>query len=63
MNKGNSSVLPSKAKPSMNISKLETAKVRSRNKCRSMMGSLFLHSQMTTKIREAAAIAERITMK
>ncbi len=55
MNSGSSSVLPSRAKPSMNISRLEMPKVRSRNKCRSMMGSLCRHSQKTTKINEAAA--------
>ena len=37
----------------MNINKFEMPNVRSRNKCRSMMGSLCLHSHMTTKIKEA----------
>ena len=54
MNSGSSSVLPSRAKPSMNINRFETAKVRSRNRCRSMMGSLCLHSQKITKISAAA---------
>ena len=33
MNRGNKSVLPSRAKPSMNIRKFDVAKDRLRNKC------------------------------
>jgi hypothetical protein len=63
MNRGNSSVLPRSAKPSMNMSRFDMPKVRFRNRCKSTIGSSCLHSQKTAKIREAALIRLIITMK
>ena len=51
-------MLPNSANPNMNISRFETANVRSRNKCKSMIGSLCCHShQITNRIEQADTIA------
>ena len=63
MNSGNSSVLPSSAKPSMNMRKFAVAKVFSRKRCRSMMGSLWCHSQKMTNISDATEITVSQRMK
>ena len=47
----------------MNINRFETAKVRSRKRCRSMIGSLCRHSHITRKISDAVAMTVRIKMK
>src|SRR5205085_11016311 len=63
INKGNKRVLPSSAKPSMNMRKFAAAKVRSRKRWRSMMGSVRVHSQKITKRSEHTEMMAKAIMR